>query len=362
VPSGGQNNIQSASNPNTSSSVDTLPSMGRDQGWGERATNSRLHNPLAAFTRQVAQALIPTFPPSPFPATAPHSPEASLLPARSLAWPVLLVTLGMAATQTGASFAKHLFPLVGAPGATALRLSIAALVLILLFRPWRQRFDRRQARAVLLYGLAMGAMNLFFYGALATIPLGVAVALEFTGPLAVALWGARRPIDFFWIVLAVLGFALLLPLGHGGSIDGRGIALALGAGTCWAGYIVFGQKAGPGGAGTAALGVLVAALLAAPFGLATAGATLFDPAILPLAFAVAMLSSAIPYSLDMIALPHIPARLFGILMSAQPAFAALSGLLFLRETLGALQIVAIAAIVVASLGATLTIARTPAGS
>ena len=273
--------------------------------------------------------------------------------------PVLLVTLGMVFTQTGASFAKMLFPLVGAGGATALRLTLAALVLILVFRPWRFSLDRRQWRAVALYGGAMGAMNLFFYAALEHIPLGIAVALEFTGPLAVALFGARKPLDVFWIALAVSGFALLLPWTQtSGDISPLGVVLALCAGACWAGYIVFGQRAGTGGgAHIAALGVGTAALIALPFGLATAGTTLFDPAILPLGLAVALLSSAIPYALDMVALPHIPARLFGILMSGQPALAALSGLVILGEVLSAGQVLGMAAIIAASVGATLTIAR-----
>jgi Predicted permease, DMT superfamily len=285
----------------------------------------------------------------------------------SIALPVLLVTLGMVFTQTGASFAKMLFPLVGAQGATALRLTLAALVLVAIFRPWRHRLDKAQWRAVLLYGGAMGAMNLFFYAALEHIPLGIAVALEFTGPLAVALFGARKPLDFFWIVLALAGFALLLPWGESnGDISPLGVVLALCAGACWAGYIIFGQRAGQsgkngaGGPHIAALGVASAAVIALPFGVAGAGTALIDPAILPLALAVALLSSAIPYALDMVALPHIPARLFGILMSGQPAFAALSGLLILHETLGLGQVAGIAAIMAASIGATITIARRPA--
>ncbi len=265
----------------------------------------------------------------------------------------------MVFTQTGASFAKMLFPAVGAAGATTLRLTLAALVLLALFRPWRYRLDAAQWRAVLLYGLVMGAMNLFFYAALVTIPLGVAVALEFTGPLAVALAGSRRPLDFIWIVLAVLGLGLLLPLGHfSGPLDPVGVALALCAGACWAGYIVFGQKAGTGGGPhITALGVSIAALLTLPFGIATAGPALLDPAIWPIGLAVALLSSAIPYALDMRALPHIPARLFSILMSAQPALAALSGLLILGETLGPLQSGGIFAIILASLGSTITAMR-----
>lgn len=271
----------------------------------------------------------------------------------------------MVFTQTGASFAKMLFPLVGAGGATALRLSLAAIVLIAVFRPWRHRLDARQWRAVLLYGSAMGAMNLFFYAALEHIPLGIAVALEFTGPLAVALFGARKPLDFFWIVLAVAGFALLLPWGPLESdISPLGVGLALCAGACWAGYIIFGQRAGSGTGGgnnahIAALGVGTAAVIALPFGAASALPALVDPQILLLGLAVALLSSAIPYALDMVALPHMPARLFGILMSGQPALAALSGLVILHEVLGMGQLAGIAAIIAASIGATITTARTP---
>lgn len=278
---------------------------------------------------------------------------------QSVALSVALVTLGMVFTQTGASFAKGLFPAVGAAGATTLRLTLAAMVLLALFRPWRQKLTADQWRAVLLYGGVMGAMNLFFYAALATIPLGVAVALEFTGPLAVALAGSRKPLDFVWIALAVAGLGMLLPLGQtSGEIGLVGVLLALAAGACWAGYIVFGQRAGTGGGPhITALGVSIAAIIALPFGVATAGVALLDPAILPIALGVALLSSAIPYALDMVALPHLPSRLFGILMSGQPALGALSGFVILSESLGVWQLAGIAAIVIASLGATVTIAR-----
>ncbi|WP_248305131.1 EamA family transporter [Devosia sp. 1566] len=274
---------------------------------------------------------------------------------------VSLVTLGMVATQIGASLAKGLFLLIGASGTTALRLLLSALVLAILFRPWRFRLDRAQWRAVGFYGAAMGAMNLLFYSALATIPLGVAVALEFTGPLAVALAGSRRGIDFGWVALAVLGLLFLLPLfGLSEPLDPMGVVLALAAGAFWAGYIVFGQRAGTGGGPhTVALGVGLGAALVLPFGLWSAGAAMFDPAILPLALAMALLSSAIPYSLDMLALPHLPARTFGILMSAQPALAALMGLVLLGEQLSAWQWAGIGAVMLASLGSTATAHRNP---
>lgn len=265
----------------------------------------------------------------------------------------------MVFTQTGASLAKGLFPVVGPAGATTLRLTLAAIVLQAFFRPWRHRLDARQWRSVLMYGAVMGAMNMFFYSALASIPLGVAVALEFTGPLAVALAGSRRPLDFFWVVLAVVGLGALLPLGQGGGqIGAAGVLLALAAGACWAGYIIFGQRAGTGGGPhITALGVTIAALIALPLGVARAGAALLDPAILPTALGVALLSSAIPYALDMIALPHIPSRLFGILMSGQPALGALMGFVILHETPSTRQLAGILTIIAASLGATATIAR-----
>ena len=280
----------------------------------------------------------------------------------SIVLPVALITLGMVATQLGASLAKGLFPAVGASGTTALRLTLAALVLLALFRPWRHKLDARQWRAVLLYGVAMGAMNLLFYAAIARIPLGIAVALEFTGPLAVALAGSRKPLDFVWIGLALLGFLALLPFGKmSGDLDPLGIALALATGICWAGYIVFGQRAGTGGGPhITALGVALAALIALPFGIASAGIALIDPAILPVALGVAMLSSAIPYTLDMIALPHIPARLFSILASAHPGLASLAGFVILSEHLSPWQIGGIACIVLASIGGTATIARAQA--
>jgi inner membrane transporter RhtA len=202
-------------------------------------------------------------------------------------------------------------------------------------------------------------MSLLFYSAIARIPLGIGVALEFIGPLAVALAGSRKPLDFLWIALALLGFVTLLPFGQmSGAIDPIGVLFALGAGACWAGYIVFGQRAGTGGGPhTAALGVAFAALIALPFGIASAGVTLLDPAIFPIALGVALLSSAIPYALDMVALPHMPTQLFSILASAHPALAALSGFIILSEQLSLLQIAGIACIVLASIGGTATIAR-----
>lgn len=214
-------------------------------------------------------------------------------------------------------------------------------------------------RSVVIYGMALGGMNLLFYMSVRTVPLGIAVALEFTGPLAVALLGSRRLIDFIWILLAVTGLALLIPLGgSGAAVDLTGASYALGAGVCWALYILFGQKAGAEhGVQTAALGVVIAAVFIAPVGIAHAGSALLNPGLIPAALGVAVLSTALPYSLEMIALTRLPARTFGTLMSIEPAIAALSGLIFLSETLTKTQWLAILAIIIASVGATMTMRK-----
>lgn len=233
--------------------------------------------------------------------------------------------------------------------------------MLLLLRPWRAKLNASTLKTVLIYGAALGGMNLLFYMSLRTVPLGIAVALEFTGPLAVALYASRRAVDFLWIGLAVLGLALLIPAGQTGTgIDLVGASYALGAGVCWALYILYGQKAGAdNGIQTAALGVVIAAFVVAPFGIAHAGTDLLSPALIPVALGVAILSTALPYSLEMVALTRMPAKTFGTLMSIEPAFGALSGLLFLNEVLSLTQWLAIAAIITASAGATLSLRREP---
>jgi inner membrane transporter RhtA len=265
----------------------------------------------------------------------------------------------MASIQTGASLAKSLFPIVGAQGTTTLRLVFASVILLLTLRPWRARFTAKSLRTILIYGIALGGMNFLFYMSLRTVPLGIAVALEFTGPLAVALYSSRKAIDFVWIALAATGLLLLIPMGQtSANLDLPGVAYALGAGVCWAAYILFGQKAGEdNGIQTAALGVLIAAIFIAPIGMVHAGAALLDIALVPTAVAVAILSTALPYSLEMVALTRMPARTFGTLASIEPVFGALSGMLFLHENLTPMQWLAIAAIIIASAGATLTSQR-----
>lgn len=275
--------------------------------------------------------------------------------------PVGMLLIAMASVQTGASLAKSLFPAVGAQGTTTLRLIFASLLMLLILRPWRTTFTPSSLRTVLIYGIALGGMNFLFYMAIRTIPLGVGVAQEFTGPLAVALFHSRKITDFIWIVLAVTGLALLIPMGQADSLDLTGALYALGAGVCWAGYILFGQKAGADhGVQTAALGVVIAAVFIAPIGIAHAGGALLDPSLIPVAIGVAILSTALPYTLEMVALTRMPVRTFGTLMSMEPAVGAVSGLLFLHESLTLTQWLAIGAIIVASAGATLTTRPEPA--
>ncbi|MCO8195461.1 threonine/homoserine exporter RhtA [Enterobacter hormaechei] len=284
------------------------------------------------------------------------------LPRKSSVWmPVAVILIAMMSIQSGASLAKSLFPLVGAPGVTALRIALGTLILVVVFKPWRLRFKKEQRLPLLFYGLALGGMNYMFYLSIQTIPLGIAVALEFTGPLAVALFSSRRPVDFIWVVLAVLGLWFLLPLGQSVSqIDLTGAALALGAGACWAVYILTGQRAGEEhGPATVALGSLIAAVIFVPIGMAQATDSIWQWSILPVGLAVAILSTALPYSLEMIALTRLPTRIFGTLMSMEPALAAISGMIFLGETLTLVLTLALCSIIAASMGSTLTMRPEP---
>lgn len=209
--------------------------------------------------------------------------------------PILVLLIAMSSIQSGASLAKSLFPLVGAPGVTALRLALGTLILIVFFKPRRLRFAK-SSDCRCFYGLSLGGMNYLFYLSIQTVPLGIAVALEFTGPLAVALFSSRRPVDFIWVVLAVLGLWFLLPLGQDVShVDLFGAAMALGAGACWAIYILSGQRAGAEhGPATVAVGSLIAALVFVPLGVAQAGEALWHWSVIPLGLAVAVLSTALP--------------------------------------------------------------------
>jgi inner membrane transporter RhtA len=270
--------------------------------------------------------------------------------------PVAILIAAMLCFQLGATMAKGLFPAVGASGTAALRLALSAIMLLAVWRPWRLRLRRDEIRVILIYGLALGWMNFFFYLSLRFIPLGIAVALEFTGPLALAMAASRRAVDFVWILMAGLGLIALLPIGIGSAqLDLVGVGCGLAAGACWALYIHFGRKAGAAHGGqTTALGMTIGAIVIVPIGAAQAGMQMLAPAILPAALGVALLSSAIPYSLEMLAMPRLPTRTVGVLMSLDPALGAVAGLLFLGESLSWIQWAAIVSIMAASAGSAAT--------
>ena len=274
--------------------------------------------------------------------------------------PMLAILGAVTALGLGTSWAKHsLFPVVGAQGTTAVRVGFSALLLLLFWRPWRWALSGADARTVALYGAALGAMNLCFYMSLRTIPFGIAVAIEFAGPLAVALFSSRRPLDFLWVLLAAAGLALLLPLGHDVStLDPAGVLFALAAAVFWATYIIFGKRASHLHAGhSVSLGLFVAALVVVPVGVAHAGGALLSPVILATGLGVALISSAIPISLEMVALKRLSPQAFGIMASMEPAVAALLALALLGEYLSAMQWLAIALIVAASVGSSVTAQR-----
>ncbi len=270
---------------------------------------------------------------------------------------VSLVTL-----CAGTSLAKGLFPFVGAEGTTTYRLVFSTLLLMAFWRPWRRAWTWADVPILVLFGATLGLMNLLFYNAIKTVPFGLAIAVEFTGPLAVALWSSKKPLDFVWIVLAVAGMGLILPLGNASGVDIQaaaidlvGIAYALGAGACWAVYIVVGQRVADRiGAFATPMGMLVAALLVTPVGISVAGSSLLNPEWMLAGLGIALLSSAIPYSLEMYSLKHLPKQTFSILLSLEPAVGALAGWLVLSEQLSTQQLGAIGLIMAASMGSAMT--------
>ena len=274
--------------------------------------------------------------------------------------PFLAVLGSVTALGFGTSWAKQvLFPAVGAQGTTAVRVGLSAVLMLLLWRPWRWRLSRDDAQAIACYGAALGAMNLMFYMSLRTLPFGLAVAIEFSGPLAVAIWSSRRAVDFVWVALAIAGLGMLLPLGlNGSALDPMGVAYALAAAVFWALYIVFGKRVGHLHAGhSVALGLFVAALVVVPVGAVHAGAALLTPTVLLVGLAVAAISSAIPISLEMMALKRLPKEAFGIMISMEPAVAALLAMGLLGEHLSVSQWLAIGLIVSASMGTAMTAGR-----
>ena len=266
--------------------------------------------------------------------------------------PTLLVLAGIASVQFGAAFAKSLFDELGPGGTVFLRVLFAALVLAAVWRPSIRGHSRSDWRLISLFGLSLAAMNLAFYESLDRIPLGVAVTFEFVGPLGVAIAGSRRALDLVWVALAAAGILLLSDFGTA-DLDGLGVLLALVAGGFWATYILVSVRVGrrfSGGNGLA-LAMGVGALMLVPVGVADGGGELFVPWILAAGLAVAILSSVIPYSFELEALRRMPTGVFGVLMSLEPAAAALAGFIVLDEGLATREVVAIALVVAASAGA-----------
>jgi inner membrane transporter RhtA len=277
--------------------------------------------------------------------------------------PTSLVLVAIASVQLGAAFAKSLFDDVGPSGAVFLRVVFAALVLCAIWRPRPTVHTSRELRLAAVFGVSLAAMNLSFYEALDRIPLGVAVTLEFVGPLGVAVAGSRRTLDLVWVALAAVG-VILLAAPWSGSSDGTGVALALLAGLWWAAYIVINERVGrafAGGDGLA-LAMALGSVLLVPVGVAGGGTDLLAPAVLAVGMAVAVLSSAIPYSLELEALRHLASRVFGVLMSLEPAVAALVALAVLGQVLALREVIGIALVVMASTGASRTATVSEAGA
>ena len=272
----------------------------------------------------------------------------------------LILLIAMISMQSSGSFAKYLFGQFPILTVSAMRLLLGAVILALIFKIWQIHFRQIKWPAIISYGLALAGMNLLFYLSINRLPLGIAVSFEFIGPLSVALFYARQKFDFVWVGLAILGLVLLFPFDQAAQpLDPIGIAFALGAGACWALYIVAGQRpSGVSGNHTVCLGMFVGMLVLMPIALfAGMPAHTFEPMSLLYFVALAVLASALPFTLEMIALRNLSALSFGALMSLEPAIAALSGLFFLGETLLWTQWLALATIISASVGCTVTTQR-----
>jgi inner membrane transporter RhtA len=266
-----------------------------------------------------------------------------------------LIVVSIVSIQLGAAVAVDLFPVIGPVATTFLRLAFAAVLLLAVSRRTIDRSARRHAGSLLLYGVILGVMNLAFYGAISRIPLGIAVAIEFVGPLGLAVAGSRRPRDFAWIALAALGILLLTPQ-IGNELDPIGVALAFLAGLCWAGFAVMSQRIGralPGSSGLA-IAMGIAAIVVLPVEVVSGGLGSLDLGLLAAAIAVAVLSTALPLTLEFEALKRMSARTYGILVTLEPVVAAAVGAVLLGQAMGVNGLVAVACVTVAALGVTIT--------
>lgn len=270
--------------------------------------------------------------------------------------PLLLSIISLC---VGTSFAKTLFPIAGAAGTTAMRIGLGALLMLVVQRPWRWVMDREQGLAIVAYGIVLACMNLSFYEAVARLPLGVAIAIEFIGPLGVALLGSRRMLDVLWVMLAAAGIGVLAAPSSAGTVTLAGVSFALLAAVFWALYIISGARAArlvPQHR-IVCLGLCTASIVAVPTGIAEAGTALFDPTILASGVAVAVLCSILPYSLEIFALKRMTPAMFGIIVSLEPAVGALAAFAVIGERLTGLQMIGIAAVIIAAAGGTMTSAK-----
>jgi len=269
--------------------------------------------------------------------------------------PFPAILLSIVSVQVGAALAKGLFPILGAAGTTTIRIGISALILLAFNRPNIKKLTKIQWKAIIPYGLCLGVMNGIYYLSLSRIPLGLAVALEFIGPLMLSVFSSKRMIEYLWAVLAIIGIALITPW-NGEGADLFGIIMALLAGVFWAGYIVLGKRTSAviDGSQAVTVGMVFAIAVILPFGIADGRLANFTTAMIPSAIALGLLCSAIPFSLEIGALKHMPAKTFSILMSLEPAVAAICGVFMLKEFLSVVEWLAVVVIVIASLGATLT--------
>jgi inner membrane transporter RhtA len=275
---------------------------------------------------------------------------------------VVLMLLSMLSISAGATLAKGVLPLLGGPLLTTLRLALASGLLLIYSRPWQYKLNGKAGKLIFLYGAALGIMNLCFYLSLKYLPLGIAMAFEFIGPMTLSLLATRQRQDFIWILSAIMGVALLMPISKASAhLNPLGIALALIAGICWALYSLAGRRLAVTttekdlpGAVVVTMGMCAGTVVMAPIGLSFGNLTRMNSQLWMVVLGVALLSGAIPYTLEMAALKRLSTKTYGILISLEPAMGALSGYLFLSEHLSGLQVLAIALIVIASAGSTYT--------
>ncbi|NTE05441.1 EamA family transporter [Agrobacterium tumefaciens] len=273
--------------------------------------------------------------------------------------PIPAVIIAIISVQCGAAIAKGLFPEIGAAATASLRIGLSAVILLITFRPNFFKFNIKQWKYLLLYGGSLGLMNMIFYSAIERIPIGLGVTLEFVGPLLLAIFGSKKAIDFIWVILSIIGIALIAPWTSNG-LNVSGVLLAVLAGAFWAAYIVLGGKISKimKGGEAVSVGMLIATVIILPFGILSEGLYHLTPKLLGLGTALALLSSAIPFTLEISALKQLPAKTFSILMSLEPAMASLAAFVFLKEHLSFTECIAVTCVVIASAGSSLTARKT----